>query len=59
MLKALHQKTCLPKSSGNSLEMNFEYLNISVAQKLTELRFFPYQELLTAFINICIAENQC
>ena len=57
MLEALYQKTCFPKSSGNSLDMNFEYLNVSLSQKLTELLFF-YQQLLTAFINICIAENQ-
>ena len=57
MLEALYQKTCLPKSSGNSLDMNFEDLNISVAQKLTELRFFLYQQLLTAVIKIWIAKN--
>ena len=40
MLEALYDKTCLPNCVGNSLEMHFEYLNISVAQKLTELRIF-------------------
>ena len=40
MLEALYQKTCLPKSSGNFLDMNFEYLNVSVAQELTEIYYF-------------------
>ena len=40
MLEALYDKTCLTKCFGNFLEMNFEYLNVSVAQKLTELQFF-------------------
>ena len=35
-------KTCLPKSSKKSLYMNYEYLNVSVAQKLTELQFFSF-----------------
>ena len=59
MLEALYQETCLPKCSVNSLDMNFECLNVSVAQKLTELQFFLYHQLLTAVINIWIAENQC
>ena len=46
MLEALYEKTCLPKCSGNSLNLHFEYLNVSVAQKLTELRFFLAQQLL-------------
>ena len=43
MLEALYDKTCLPKCSGNWLEMHFEYLNVSVAQKLTELWIFGCQ----------------
>ena len=41
--------------------MNFEYLNVSVTQKLTKLQFFLYKQLLTAVNNIIIqmAENQC
>ena len=39
-LEASYAKVCLAKCSGNWLEMNFEYWNFSVAQKLTELRFF-------------------
>ena len=39
--------------------MNFEYLNVSVAQKLTELRFFLDQQLLTAVIQVIVTENQC
>ena len=59
MLEALYEKTCLPKCSGNSLNLHFEYLNVSVAQKLTELRFFLAQQLLTAVIQVMVAENQC
>ena len=40
MLEALYDKICLPKCAGISLEINFEYLRISVAQKLTELLYF-------------------
>ena len=40
MLEASYAKVCLAKCSGNCLEMNFEYWNFSVAQKLTELRIF-------------------
>ena len=43
----------------NSLNLHFEYLNVSVAQKLTELRFFVCHQLLTAVIHIAISENQC
>ena len=59
MLEAFFDITCLAKCFGNCLEMHFEYLHVSVAQKLTELRFFLYQQLLAGFINICIAEKQC
>ena len=59
MLEALYKKTCLPKCSRNSLNLHFDYLNISVAQKLTELRFFLAQQLLTAIIQVTVAENQC
>ena len=40
MLEASFAKVCLAKCSGNFLDMNFEYLNVSVAQKLTKLQFF-------------------
>ena len=56
MFEALYQKTCFPKSSGNSLNMNFEHLNVSVAQKLIELQNFGLQ-LLKAVTNILFAEN--
>ena len=46
------KKICLPKSSENLL-----YLNLSVAQILTELRFFLLQQLLTAVIQVTIPEN--
>ena len=52
MLEALYDKTCLPKCSGNSLNLHFEYLNVSVAQKLTELRFF-----YSAAVNSCYSSN--
>ena len=45
MLKAFYDKTCLPKCTGNSLEMEFEYLNVSVAQKLTDLGFLAPKQL--------------
>ena len=47
MLEALYDKTCLPKCSGNWLEMHFEYLNVSVAQKLTEFWFFLLRHCLS------------
>ena len=56
MLEAFYDKTCLAKCSGNCLEMHFEYLHVSVAQKLTELQIF---QLLTAVFHIAIAENRC
>ena len=43
MLEAFYDKTCLAKCFGNCLEMHFEYLHVSVAQKLTELRIFGCQ----------------
>ena len=49
MLEAFYDKICLAKSSGNCLEMHLEYLHVSVAQKLTELRNFCYQGHLDQF----------
>ena len=43
MLEAFYGKTCFANCFGNCLEMNFEYLNVFVAQKLTELRIFGCQ----------------
>ena len=43
MLEAFYDKTCLAKCFENCLEMHFEYLHVSVAQKLTELRIFGCQ----------------
>ena len=57
MLEAFYDKNCLPKCAGNSLEMHFEYLNISVVQKLTELQIFGCHKLLTAVIHIAVAET--
>ena len=51
MLEALYEKTCLPKCSGNTLNLHFEYLNDSVAQKITELQIFGCHQLLTAYNN--------
>ena len=39
--------------------MHFEYLNLPVAQKLTELRFFLAQQLFTAVIQVTVDEKQC
>ena len=47
MLDALYEKTRLAKCSGICLEMHFEYLNVSVAQKLTELQFFSFSIVQT------------
>ena len=47
MLEALYDKTCLPKCSENWLEMHIEYLNVSVAQKLTEFWFFLLRHCLS------------
>ena len=54
MLETLYEKTCLPKCSGNSLNLHFEYLNVSVAQKLTELHFFG-----SAAVNSCYSSHGC
>ena len=43
LCQAFYDKTCLAKCFGNRLEMHFEYLHNSVAQKLTELQFFGCQ----------------
>jgi len=51
MLEALYDKTCLPNYVGNSLEMHFEYLNISVAQKLTQLWIFGCHLWKTYFLE--------
>ena len=40
MIEALCQTTYLLKSSGNSMGMNFKYLKVSIAQKLTNLESF-------------------
>ena len=47
MLEAFYEETCLLKCSGNWLEMHFEYLNVSVAQKLTELWIFLLRHCLS------------
>ena len=39
--------------------MHFDYLNVSVAQKMMELQFFLAQQLLTAVIQVKVSENQC
>ena len=39
-------KTCLPKWSRNWLGIQSEYLKVSVAQKLTDLRFFRFSSCL-------------
>ena len=59
MLGAFYDKTCLAKCSGNSLEMHFKYLHVSVAQKLTELQIFGCHQLLIAVIHITISETLC
>ena len=46
MLEAFYDKTYLAKCSGNCLEMHFEYLHVSVAQKLTELQIFAIRDTL-------------
>ena len=51
MLEAFYDKTCLSKCVGNSLEMIFEYLNISVAQKLTELQILSSNLWKTYFFG--------
>ena len=51
MLEALYDKTCLPKCVGNSLEMHFECLNISVPQKLTKLQIFGCNLWKTYFLE--------
>ena len=43
VLEASNAKVCLAKYSGNSLDMNFEYWNFSVAQKLFFMDFFLFQ----------------
>ena len=45
-VESLYDKTCIAKYFGNSQEMHFEYLNVSVAQKLTELQNFGCHQLL-------------
>ena len=45
MLKALYDKSCLVNCVGNSLEMDFEHINVSVPQKLTELHIFGCPQL--------------
>ena len=44
-VRGLLSKSCLPKSFGNFLDMNFEYLKVSVAQKLTELEFLAPKQV--------------
>ena len=56
MLETFYDKTCLAKYIGNRLEMHFEYLPVSVAQKLTELRIF---QLLIAVFHVAIAKTRC
>ena len=51
MLEALYDKTYLEKCFGNSLEMHFEYLIISIAQKLTELPSFGCHLWKTWFLE--------
>ena len=51
MLEALYDKTCLPKCVRNSLQMQFEYINVSVAQNLTKLGIIGWHQLLTAVIH--------
>ena len=57
MLEAFYDKTCLAKCSGNYLEMHFEYLHVSVAQKLTKLQIFGCHQLLLAVIHVTITET--
>ena len=59
MLEAFYDKTCLAKCFGNCLEMHFEYLHVSVAQKLIELQIFGCHQLLKAVVHIVIAETRC
>ena len=54
MLEAFYDKTCLTKCSGNCLEMHFEYLHVSVPQKLTELQIFGCHQLLIAVIHFLL-----
>ena len=57
MLKALYDKSCLVNCVGNSLEMDFEHINVSVPQKLTELQIFGCHQLLIAVIHVTITET--
>ena len=59
MLEAFYDKTCLANCSGNCLEMHFEYLHVSVAQKLNELQIVGCYQLAKAVIHIEIAETRC
>ena len=48
ILEGSYAKVCLAKSSGNSLDMNFEHKNFSVALKLTEFQIFFFFSWVSA-----------